>query len=287
MSGSDGTSGVERECLDSARIRLLDEVLSRIGAGTAPTLVCVQGEPGHGKTTMLAAVGAGAALRGRAPVVMQGTACAGALPHAGLLDLLTGASPAQDGRATAELVARLTSFTPTTSALAVACAIGTWLGHDLDLQPVVIVDDADLVDEESLRILTFAAGRLVGGSAALVFGTTRPVSLLERLRVPRLRLDDLTRDEAIGWAIRSGAAEAPAVRLADRLGGNPLALEHAARAFPVGSARMWPSEPPVPQRLCAEVEGRMDGLPRSARRLMEAAAVTGVDRLELLNPGWP
>jgi DNA-binding CsgD family transcriptional regulator len=97
------------------------------------------------------------------------------------------------------------------------------------VQPVVCaVDDAHLLDSESLAVLGFVARRVEAESAALVFAGSEALSVqAETAGIPSLRLNGLDPDAAIQLLLSSvhcpidlPAAEA----IVAATGGNPLAL---------------------------------------------------------------
>ncbi|WP_245993282.1 AAA family ATPase [Xylanimonas allomyrinae] len=95
--------------------------------------------------------------------------------------------------------------------------------------PVVcVVDDAHLIDAESLDVLAFVARRLAVEHVAVVLAARDDADVVDRMGgVPRLVLTGLTLDAAVRLLNRSAAAPlAPsaAAAIARATGGNPLAL---------------------------------------------------------------
>ncbi len=265
-----------------AALTQLEAVLDAARGGRA--LVAVYGEPGHGKSRLLEAL---VSQRPDAHVVtMQGHALDTGIGYAALHALLLDHSHLLEraGDPSAGLLrAVLTGYRPPESALAMGAALSSWLDYLVpEGQLLVLVDDADLVDEDSLRILTYAASKGRRGRTCVVLAASRPVPLLARVGAHVVRLDDLGPGDVrtLLTSLRAPAASHRA--LAHRLGGNPLALGHAARAL---RASPWTSEADVPlaPRLREHVRESVSALPGPVRHLLETAAVTGQTRLAVLD----
>jgi DNA-binding CsgD family transcriptional regulator len=272
--------------LSTDRTRLVERLLRQTEQSAAtgvPSLMSLQGDAGQGKSTLLESVVYEARARGRAVVQMTGSALSAGMPYAALFDMVTDPSNTL-GRATQGLAEQLASFQATTSPLAVSYAIGSWL-QDLsrEREALLLVDDADLVDEDSLRVVAYAVTRYAPETTSVIYSLTSAVPLLDRLQVPGVRLKDLSRHDAVNLAVEAGASEVSAKHLVTRLGGNPLALLHAAPAYAEPSSTSWPREVPVAGRLERDVDARMDPLGPHARRVLAGAAVTGEASLELLS----
>jgi DNA-binding CsgD family transcriptional regulator len=262
--------------------RLLRETEPSSTAGE-PHLVALRGDAGQGKSTMLDSVVVEARARGRSVVRMTGGALSAGMPYGALYDMVTNPRNAL-GPATRGIADQLASFQTSTSPLAVSYALGCWLKDVSRQRPaLLLVDDADLVDEDSLRVVAYAVTRYAPAATAVMYALTRPVPLLDRLQVPQLRLKDLNRHEAVNLAVEAGAGEDRAQRLVTRLGGNPLALLHAAAAC--GDQAGAPVHPDVPiaARLERDVTSRLDPLAPHARRVLAGSAVTGVVSLDRLS----
>jgi DNA-binding CsgD family transcriptional regulator len=272
--------------LSTDRTRLVARLLRQTEQSAAagiPSLVSLQGDAGQGKSTLLESVVAEARARGRTVVQMAGNALSAGMPYAALFDMVTDPSNTL-GRATQDLAEQLASFQASTSPLAVSYAIGTWL-QDLsrEREAILLVDDADLIDEDSLRVVAYAVTRYAPETTSVIYTLTRAVPLLDRLQVPRTRLKDLRRHDAVSLAVDAGANEASAHHLVNRLGGNPLALLHAAPSYAEPSVASWPRNVPVAARLEHDVTSRMDSLDPHARRVLTGSAVTGEVNLDLLS----
>lgn len=265
-----------RPPLDPDRTRLVERILDeaeRSAAVGMPGLASLRGDAGQGKSTILEAVHLEAQRQGLSVIRMGASPLADGMPYAALQEMVT--NPANLlGRTGRGLADRLASFRSSASPLAVARAIGTCL-RDLERRAVFLVDDADLVDEDSLRVIAFAAARYSPAPTSVIYALTRPVPLLERMHVTHFPLDDLRQPDAVNLAVESGAHEAAAPYLVDLLGGNPLALQFASPTFSERTVGTELGVVPVASRLEDDVHARMDPLGLDARRLLIGSAITG------------
>lgn len=137
---------------------------------------------------------------------------------------------------------------------------------------VCAIDDAHLLDGESLDVLAFVARRLEAESVALLFaGRDVPDLETQMAGVPTLRLAGLSSDAAVRL-LRSSVPEvidsAAAAQIAVATGGNPLALIDLASEL---TARQltesgFADEPiPVGHRLEALYLRRVRHLPSKAQ----------------------
>ncbi|MEV8214359.1 LuxR family transcriptional regulator [Leifsonia sp. NPDC077715] len=273
-----------RPTLDFERTRLVERIVGdterRAAVGT-PSLVSLRGDAGQGKSTILEAVLAEVKRRGSSVIRMSGSPLAAGMPYAALYEMVTDPSN-RLGRTGRGLADQLASFRGGASPLAVARAVGACL-QELDGRAVLLVDDADLVDEDSLRVVAFAAARYSPAPTSVIYALTRTVPLLDRLQVTQLRLDDLHQHDAERLAVESGAHEAAAPHLVARLGGNPLALRFASPAFPYRIVGDDLGVVPVAARLESDVDARMESLGQDERRLLIGSAVTGERDVERLS----
>ncbi|HET7723472.1 MAG TPA: LuxR family transcriptional regulator [Propionibacteriaceae bacterium] len=271
--------------LSADRARLVGRLLRQTEPSATtgePNLVSLRGDAGQGKSTMLDSVVTEARARGRSVVRMAGGALSAGMPYAALYDMVTDPANALGPR-TRGIADQLASFQASSSPLAVSYAIGSWL-QDLSRErpAILLVDDADLVDEDSLRVVAYAVTRYTPDTTSVLYALTRPVPLLDRLQVPQVRLKDLSHHEAVSLAVEAGASEDCALRLVTRLGGNPLALLHAAAACAEQYGSAHPKDVPVAARLERDVTARMDPLAPHARRVLAGSAVTGEVSLDRL-----
>ena len=150
--------------------------------------------------------------------------------------------------------------------------------------PVVVVDDAHLVDAESLRALLFAARRLLASSAlvVLVVRGTAEDTLPEGWRKIAggvLSLGPLAPSHISELASALGVAMTPdaAGRLWEHTRGSPLHARAVLRELPEDES--WKHEPrplPVPRSYAQLVRDDLERCPSDVVTLVEAAAVLGV-----------
>jgi DNA-binding CsgD family transcriptional regulator/tetratricopeptide (TPR) repeat protein len=146
---------------------------------------------------------------------------------------------------------------------------------------VVVVDDAHLVDGDSLRALLFAARRLARAPVLIVLVTRDPDSLAEGWRklATTVVLGPLTREHVSALGDRLGVAMTPlaARRLHEHTGGNPLHARAVLRELP--HSGNWLHEPralPAPRSYTQLIQRRLARCDADVVRLLEAAATLGV-----------
>ncbi|MDF9877772.1 helix-turn-helix transcriptional regulator [Cellulosimicrobium cellulans] len=200
---------------------------ARNGRGGA---TAVLGEPGIGKTTLVAATSEEAGL---ALLHVDGFESESSMPFAAIQRLVSLLQdrleeiPARQRQAV--LVASGQSDGPAPDRFLVGLGMLSLLAAASAGEPVVCaVDDAHLVDAESLDVLAFVARRLAAERVAMVFAGRAEPPLVERLAgVPQLVLAGLDPETAVRLLHRSALrplAPPAALAIARATGGNPLAL---------------------------------------------------------------
>ncbi len=252
-------------------LRRIGQVLDR--AATEPAYLCLTGEPGIGKTTLLQAARRTAADRGFSALSCGPAVVESEMSYAGLTDLLSPVTDHLD-----ELPE------PQRIALEAALLRRVRVGHQPDVQTVgagtlslltiacarrpvlVAVDDLQWLDEPSLRALAFAVRRCRAPHALVV-------AVREGHRMhPRDRLRDLRAREP---AAVDGAGSRPAARAPGR-GGHTLdrpAMQHvmdASRGNPLFAREL--------------ARGLDDGLATSSSDLGSEAALA-LPRAAVARPG--
>lgn len=279
----------------AAAISRLHRAVDAACAGTADRVVVI-GPPGSGRTALVDDVAAAAGAAGAGVTVLRADAVAAeaALAHAGLFDLcrpVLDLIPQLPEPAATVLGAALgTSDTGAWGAMAVGAALLSLLTRAAQDGPVlVLVDDADRLDQETLDALLFAVRRLQHDPVAVVLAGTPEIA--ERLGPvadgsDRIDLEPLGREDAILVLERScPVAPDAAVResILDLAQGLPLALVLLPRSLSVPQLKgRWPLPDPLPSaaRLDEVVAGDLDAMPESHRRamLVAAASLTGSQR---------
>jgi DNA-binding CsgD family transcriptional regulator len=280
-----GSNGAAPFVGRAAELGLLKELAREAGAGQ-PRLVLVEGEPGAGKSALLATFLAG--LAGAYVLRASGDESEELLAYGVVAQLL--ACPPHCGEPAAE---RPEPPAAQEDPLVVGAGLISALGQPRPAAKltVVAVDDLHWSDGPSAAALLFAARRLHAGRLLAVM-TARP-GQLARLgqgwarfvagdyRATRIRLGGLTAAEIaeLGPALRAG--EVPhraAARLAACTGGNPLYCRMLLEESPASDRQEWERGagwPPVPPALAATLLAGVHRLSEQAQRLLAAAAVLG------------
>ncbi|MEJ2869491.1 AAA family ATPase [Actinomycetospora sp. OC33-EN08] len=280
------------------RADVLDRV-ERLVAGGGRAVVLV-GEPGIGKTAVLERAARLAAAGGRPVLRVTGSEAEAALPYAALHHLLSpvlddvGALP---GPQRAALLAALgmageVAGDAARTAFLVSVASLALLDSPRAGAPVVVVDDAQWLDPDSLAVVHFLARRAPESGFDVVAAV--------RSDARRPTFDDV--DELELGALPDASAEALLDRLHPRLDGtlraralelaegNPLALVELPRALDSGT-RDVPAAPgraviPLTRRLERAFARQVEDLPPiPAALVLVIAANTGGSVTEALRAG--
>jgi DNA-binding CsgD family transcriptional regulator len=210
--------------------QVLDDLLAAVRQGSSRVLV-LRGEPGSGRTALLDHLGAGA--HGLDVLRLTGTETETDLPFAAvqraLLPLAPRIAALPAPQADALRTALGTSSGPAPDRFLVSLAVLSLLAALSDDAPVlVLADDAQWLDRESLDLLAFVGRRLRAERVALVLsvrtGTPGAAAVSD---LPTVDLAGLPRDAALSL-LRSQVGTALDPQVADSIvaatGGNPLAL---------------------------------------------------------------
>ncbi|NGN69562.1 AAA family ATPase [Streptomyces sp. A7024] len=268
----------------------LDQVLAAACAGESRALV-LRGEAGIGKSTLLAEVVERA--RGSGMTILRATGAEGErdLAFAGLLQLL---------RPVADRAEQLPG--PQADAVRAALGTGSAREHDRFLTglavlsllaevaedgPVlVLIDDAQWLDEQSTQALQFAARRLAAEGVAMVFAT-RDDERYAGAGLPELALSRLRDEDALALLAGLDVPAEARIRLLAEADGNPLALaEFAAAAGREGGGLPGSVMTPVPaaDRVLARFRARIAGLPERTRLMLLFAAAEAQGVISYLLP---
>lgn len=254
--------------------------VARAGRSGALTL---RGEPGIGKSALLAWAAAEASEAGLRLLRVTGIEGEAELAFAGLVQLLW---PVQD---------RIDALpAPQADALRAVLGSGHAGGHDRFLMGLAVltlladladdgpllclVDDAHWLDQATTDALLFAARRFAEEGIAMLFAAREEGFAAPGItEIPLSRLDDA---DAALLVAEHGLALALRDQVIAESAGNPLALiEFAAaqRGHPIGPVPL-----PIADRVLATFRGQISRLPERTRLMMVIAAAEGRGHLPTL-----
>jgi DNA-binding CsgD family transcriptional regulator/tetratricopeptide (TPR) repeat protein len=286
----------------------LDQALAELGRG-ASTTVQIVGEPGIGKTRLLAELAARAEAHGHLVLAGSASEFERDLPFSVFVDALDeyvhGLEPARLASLDDETRAELAQVLPSLPAAAVRHtapfgqeryrahrAVRTLLELLATSRPVILaLDDLHWADTGSVELVGTLLHRPPAAPVALALAM-RPRQVPERLsaaleRAHRagtvlvIELGALTLAEVEELVCDSGGDRASATVLYEESGGNPFYVEELVRfqkraggAPPSGPA-ISPESVEVPSVVAAALTEELSLLSSSARAVLEGAAVAG------------
>ncbi|GGX81691.1 helix-turn-helix transcriptional regulator [Streptomyces fructofermentans] len=280
--------GRQRECA------LLDDLLVALRAGESRVQV-LRGEAGIGKSVLLEYVVARAThttvTRARGveadmelPYASLHQLCA---PFLNQVDALPG--PQRDALRVAFGMA---AGDPPDRFL-VGLAVLTLLTRASETQPVlVVVDDAQWLDQVSLQTLEFVARRLLAEAVAMVFAVRDPEGQTALAGLPKTvigGLDAAAAAELLGATVAGRLEKRVRDRFVAEMHGNPLALLEFSRgrsaaelAYGLDSATHRSAQGTVSSRVEQDFADRLAALPAPTRTLLLIAAAEPVGDAGLL-----
>lgn len=263
---------------------MIGQALSRARDDGDSTAMVVHGDPGIGKTALLAAISATA--DGFRTINATGVEAEAELPYAGLHLLLRrdldrlDALPAVQAEALRGALGLASTGPPDRFLVGLSVlSLLSELGTD---QPLLcLVDDAQWLDPASADALVFAARRLDSEGVVMLFGARPDAGIFSTSGLSELRLSGLSTNAATELLANQG--EFPAglrYRILAESAGNPLALIELPHA-------LGPKDPgggplPLTERLRDAFEGQIRGLPDQTRTLLLVAAVAGAGDLSVI-----
>jgi len=278
------------------------EELSRLRELVAPPykesqVLLLLGDPGMGKTVLLAGAARKARSAGMRVLAATGRESEQDLAFAGLhqllrpvLDRVAGLPPRQAEALRGAFALSEDPAPP--DALLTGIAVLTLLSGLSDDEPLLVAaDDAQWLDRASLDALAFAARRLESEQLVLLAGARGnvPPPGFER-DFPQLLLAPLTLPDA--GRLLDGQPHPPRGRPREQVlaqaAGNPLALIELAKmiAADPDAGRRWAAEPlPLTGQLTAIMAAQYTALPRAARSALLLAAAA--DSPDLTAPAVP
>jgi DNA-binding NarL/FixJ family response regulator len=273
----------------------LDRTLDALDHGSAACLT-VEGEPGIGKTRLLAELRARADARGH--LVLSGAAAEFErdLPFSVFVDALdayvTSQELGEQGALDPDLEQELGQVLPSlrganggTGALPeerfhAHRAVRRLLNLIAGERPLVLVlDDLHWSDGASTELIAALVRRQPAAPVLLAFGF-RPGQAAEQLSaalaqpaVSRLELGQLSESEA--GELLDGADTQFVATVYSHAGGNPFYLEQLGRAGADLTLRAGPREAGVPPAVAAAIAAELEALSPRSRTFLDAAAVAG------------
>jgi DNA-binding CsgD family transcriptional regulator/tetratricopeptide (TPR) repeat protein len=267
--------GRERE------LQVLGALVDGVGDRGGALVVC--GEPGIGKSALLAMASRRATDRGMLALTAAGVQSETQLPFAGLHQLLRPILTGAAGLPARQRVALLAAFGMNDEVapdlFLIALAALELLADTAARTPLLLtVEDAQWLDRPSGDVLAFVARRLESESIVLLTAVREGhASALREIGLPELRLEGLEETAAAALLAAHAAALAPGVRnrLLAEAAGNPLALLElpAALASDQLRAGVLPEWLPLTARLERAFAARVSELPVVTRRLLLVAAL--------------
>ncbi|HEY9393598.1 MAG TPA: AAA family ATPase [Nocardioides sp.] len=271
-------------------LAVLDDLLSGLRSGQSAVLV-IRGEAGIGKSVLLRYVAAKA--KAVAVTRAQGIEADMELAYASLHQLCGPFLGAVDGlpapqRDALEVAFGMSAGDPPDRFM-VGLAVLTLLTRASALQPVlVLVDDAQWLDQVSLQTVEFVARRLLAEPIAMVLTVRDPEGGPALGRLPSLTLTGLDPQHA-GALLDASVEGRLEPRIRDRLvaetRGNPLALLELSRGRSAAELAYGPDvadSRPVSSRIEDDYVRRLNTLPDHTRTLLLIAAAEPVGDAPLL-----
>jgi DNA-binding CsgD family transcriptional regulator len=261
---------------------ILDHLVARLDKGAGGALV-VRGEAGIGKSALLAAIAAQARNRGTRVLSAAGVQSEAHISFAGLHQLLRPVLHLAEGlpiRQRAALDAAFGLSEEVGPALFLTGLATLELIGDAgeSSRVLLIIEDAQWLDQPSCAVLAFVARRLAADPALMLIavrdGSPGP---FDESGLTELRLHGLS-EKAAGQLLDSRAPSLrPDVRerLLREAAGNPLALIElpaALRSEHLDEGSLLPSRLPLTARLERAFAAQGSGLPTATRSLLLTAA---------------
>ncbi|WP_182905217.1 helix-turn-helix transcriptional regulator [Microbispora sp. H13382] len=260
---------------------VIDGLLDRARAGRSGVLV-VRGEPGIGKTSLLA-YAADRARDTRDMRVLRGVGVEteAEIPFASLHLLLWHGLDRLDALPAPQAAALRGAFglAPVTNRLLAGLAVLSLLAELAEGGPLLcLVDDAQWLDQESAQALRFAAHRLHAEGIVMIFAARDG---FDPSGLPEHRLPGIDAGSAAALLDHAAPGLAPGTRdrLIEESCGNPLALLELPRTAPPAYDR---SPLPLPDRIQQAYAIRIAGLPPDAQRALLLTALTDGGDLDVI-----
>ncbi len=286
--GSSGSPLFGRE----AELAILDQLVARVPERGGALVV--RGDPGIGKTALLAVASAAAGANGVSVLRTAGTQSETGLAFAGLHQLLRPVLTWLDGLPGPQRDALSAAFgaldVPAPDPFLIALAALNLLASAAERVPLLlVVDEAQWLDPPTASALAFIARRVEAEPVAVLFALRNGVaSALDGAGLPELRLGGLS-DDAAGELVDASAGDltpGQRRRVLEIAAGNTLALlelPHAGRRDVAQTGGPLPGTVSLTSRLERAFAEQVSGLPAQTRDfLLLAAADERASAAELL-----
>ena len=260
---------------------MLDQLVARIPERGGALVL--RGDPGIGKTALLAVASAAASSKGISVLRTAGAQSEIGLAFAGLHQLLHAVLARLDRLPGPQRDALSAAFgaidVPAPDPFLIALAALNLLADAAEQVPLLlVVDEAHGLDPPTASALAFIARRVDEEPIAVLFAVREGAgSVLDGAGLPELRLGGLD-DEAAGELVDASAADlTPGLRrrVLQIAAGNPLALLELPAALRLDDARidgLSPGTVSLTSRLERTFAGQMSGLSAQTRDLLLCAA---------------
>jgi len=277
QSGLSGSRLVGRE----AEIAMLDQLVA--GIPERGGALVVRGDPGIGKTALLAVASAAASSKGVLVLRTAGAQSEIGLAFAGLHQLLRPVLTWLDRLPRPQRDALSAAFgaldVPAPDPFLIALAALNLLTEAAERVPLLLVaDEVQWLDPPTVSALAFIARRVDAEPIAVLFALRNGVaSTLDSAGLPELRLGGVD-DEAASKLLDASAADLAAGlrrRVLQIAAGNPLALLELPAALRPDDVRVGglsPGTVSLTSRLERAFAGQMSGLPAQTRDFLLCAA---------------
>ncbi|HXM54781.1 MAG TPA: ATP-binding protein, partial [Candidatus Dormibacteraeota bacterium] len=262
--------------------RVLDGLIA--GATERGGALVIRGEPGIGKSAVIAAATAGARTRGFQVLTATGVQSEAELPFAGLHQLahalVAGIESLPDPQRDAVRAAFGQTASATPDPFLIALATLQLLADEAGRAPLLVVaEDAQWLDRPTTNALTFVARRLESDPIVMLFAVRDGAeSALLEAGLDELRLAGLDGDDAAMLldSLTPGLGPSLRGRILDEAQGNPLALVELPAAPHTdrdGDGSIVPAPLPLTARLESAFGARYLELPGATRTALLVAAL--------------
>jgi tetratricopeptide (TPR) repeat protein len=264
-----------------AEVAVLDQLIDRIPERGGALVV--RGDPGIGKTALLAVASATASSKGMSVLRTAGAQSETGLAFAGLHQLLRPVLARLDHLPGPQRDALSAAFgaidVPAPDPFLIALAALNLLAEIAEHSPLLlVVDEAQWLDPPTANALAFIARRVDAELIAVLFALRDGVAgPLDGAGLPELRLGGLD-DEAARELVDTSVADlAPSLRrrVLQIAAGNPLALLELPATLPLDDAQIGglpPGTVSLTSRLERTFAAQLSGLPAQTRDLLLCAA---------------